>query len=244
MDQSDTAHATPVERAEPPVPAAILAAIRNFDTCTIANAIERFRVRMRNKGFTGPGLHCLTADSPRVIGYAATCKVRSAEPPVTGGAYADRTDWWEAIGRLPVPRIAVIQELDSPVGGASAIGEVHAAILKAFHCEGAITNGAVRDIPGIRQLQFPTFASAAAVSHSYMHIVEFGTPVEIFGLEIHSGDLLLADVHGVLSIPLDIAERLPAIAADIRKVDQSIVDLCQSDEFSLEKLLRAVRGNP
>lgn len=244
MDQCDTVHAAPVQRAEPPLPPAVLTAIRRFDTCTIANAIERFRVRLRNEGFTGPGLHCLTADSPRIIGYAATCKVRSAEPPVTGGAYADRTDWWEAIGRLPVPRIAVIQELDSPVGGASAMGEVHAAILKAFRCEGAITNGAVRDIPGVRRLEFPIFASAVAVSHSYLHIVEFGTPVEIFGLEIHSGDLLFADMHGVLSIPLEIAARLPDLAAEIRKVDQSIVDLCLSDEFSLEKLLRAVRGNP
>src|SRR5690349_21057336 len=151
MDQLNTVHSVPVEDAEPPVPAAVLAAIREFDTCTIANSIERLRVRLRNRGFTGPGLQCLTADSPRIIGYAATCRVRSAEPPVIGMAYADRTDWWDAIQRLPVPRIAVFQEMDRPVGGASAMGEVHAAILKAFRCEGAITNGAIRDIPGIRK---------------------------------------------------------------------------------------------
>src|SRR5512146_2344585 len=133
MGQFDTLPAASVPPAEPPLPAAVLAAIRNFDTCTIANAIERFRVRLRNTGFTGPGLHCVTGDSPRILGYAATCRVRSAEPPMTGTAYVDRTDWWEAIGLLPVPRIAVIQELDSP-GGASVVGEVHAAILKAFHC--------------------------------------------------------------------------------------------------------------
>ena len=224
-----------------PLPRAVLDAIRSFDTCTIANAVEHLRIRLRNEGFTGPGLHCVTGDSPRVLGYAATCRVRSADPPMTGNAYADRTDWWEAIGLLPLPRIAVVQNLDSDAGGASIIGEVHAAILKAFHCEGLITNGAVRDIPGVRRMGFPMFASAVSVSHSYMHIVEFGTPVEIFGLKIRSGDLLLADVHGVVSIPLDHAARLPQVASEIRETDRTIIDLCHSAEFSLEKLLKAVQ---
>jgi 4-hydroxy-4-methyl-2-oxoglutarate aldolase len=228
--------------AAQPLPYETLDAIRRFDTCTIANAIERFRIRLRNEGFTGPGLQCVTGESPRILGYAATCRVRSADPPMSGNAYVDRTDWWEAIGLLPVPRIAVIQNLDPAPGSASTVGEVHAAILKAFHCEGLITNGAVRDIPGVNGLQFPMFASAICVSHSYMHIVDFGAPVEIFGLKIQSGDLLLADLHGVVSIPLEIAARLPEAASEIREDDRAIVDLCQSPEFSLDRLLRAVQS--
>jgi 4-hydroxy-4-methyl-2-oxoglutarate aldolase len=224
----------------PPLSTATLNAIRAFDTCTIANAIERFRVRLRNEGFTGPGLQCVTGDSPRILGYAATCRVRSADPPMMGNTYVDRTDWWESIERLPVPRIAVIQNLDSAAGSASTVGEVHAAILKAFHCQGLITNGAVRDIPGVRRMQFPMFASAVSVSHSYMHIVEFGAPVEIFGLKVRPGDLLLADVHGVISIPLEIAARVPEAASKIIENDRAIIDLCQSPDFSLEKLLKAV----
>ncbi len=162
---------------------------------------------------------------------------------MVGSVYADRTDWWESIEQLPVPRIAVIQNVDSPAGSASTVGEVHAAILKAFHCEGVITNGAVRDIPGVRRMQFPMFASAVSVSHSYMHIVEFGTPVEIFGLKVRSGDLLLADEHGVVSIPLEIAGRIPEAASEIIKNDRAIIDLCESADFSLEKLLKAVRGD-
>jgi regulator of RNase E activity RraA len=223
------------------VPRATFDAIRQFDTCTIANAIERFGVRLRNEGFTRPGLRCVTGDLPRLLGYAATCRVRSADPPMSGNAYVDRTDWWETIGLLPVPRIAVFQDLDAAASGASTIGEVHAAILKAFHCEGVITNGSVRDVPGVSRMQFPMFASAVSVSHSYMHIVDFGAPVEIFGLQIRSGDLLYADVHGVVSIPLDIAARVPEAASELRAKEQEIVDLCQSPEFSLEKLLKAVQ---
>src|SRR5260370_40878617 len=109
-----------------------LEAIRQFDTCTIANAIERFRVRLRNEGFTRPGLRCVTGGTPRILGYAATCRVRSADPPMSGNAYVDRTDWWETIGSLPAPRIAVLQDLDAADSGASTLGEGHAALLIAL----------------------------------------------------------------------------------------------------------------
>jgi regulator of RNase E activity RraA len=242
MRTPDTLHdAVPAAKTVEPLQRPILEAIRQFDTCTIANAIEHFRVRMRNEGFTRPGLRCVTGSAPRLLGYAATCRVRSADPPMSGNAYVDRTDWWETIGRLPLPRIAVFQDLDAATSGASAIGEVHAAILKALQCEGMITNGSVRDIPGVSRMEFPMFASAVSVSHAYMHIVDFGAPVEIFGLPVRSGDLLYADVHGVVSIPLDIAERIPEVASRIRGKERKIVDLCQSPEFSLEKLLQAVQ---
>jgi regulator of RNase E activity RraA len=242
MEISRTKHnAASAATSVQPLPRSTFDAIRQFDTCTIANAIEHFRVRLRNEGFTRPGLRCVTGGSPRLLGYAATCRVRSAEPPMSGNAYVDRTDWWEAIGLLPLPRIAVFQDLDATAGGASSIGEVHAAILKAFQCEGVITNGSVRDIPAVSRMEFPMFASAVSVSHAYMHIVDFGAPVEIFGLPVRSGDLLYADVHGVVSIPHDIAERIPEVASGIRAKERQIIDLCQSPEFSLEKLLQTVQ---
>jgi regulator of RNase E activity RraA len=160
---------------------------------------------------------------------------------MSGNAYADRTDWWETIGLLPVPRIAIFQDLDAPISGASTIGEVHAAVLKALQCEGMVTNGSVRDIPGVSRMEFPMFASTVSVSHAYMHVVDFGAPVEIFGLPVRFGDLLYADVHGVVSIPLDIAARIPEMASGIRATERKIIDLCQSPEFSLEKLLQAVQ---
>ena len=234
----------PPERRTHPLSLETLEAIRQFDTCTIANAVERFDVRLRNEGFTRPGLHCMTGGSPRLLGYAATSRIRSCDPPMRGNAYFDRTDWWRAISHLPVPRIAVIQDLEADYGSGSTVGEVHAAILKAFHCEGVITNGTVRDIPAVSRTQFPMFARSAAVSHAYTHMVDYGEPVEIFGLEIRSGDLLYADCHGVISIPVEIAEQLPRVAAEIRTEEQRIIDLCQSPDFSSERLLEVIKSNP
>ena len=225
---------------ENPLTAAQLDAIREFDTCTLANAIERFGLRLRNAGYALPGLRCFTSDFPKIVGFAAPCRVREADPPVVGGAFFERVDWWSAIQNVPAPRIAVIQDLD-PVPVGACIGEVHAAILQAFECCGAITNGAVRDIPTVRHMGFEMFACKPAVSHSYAHVVDIGTEVEILGLTIRHGDLLFADCHGVLSIPNSIAAELPAVAAEVQAHRQRIVDLCRSPEFSIEKLQKAIQ---
>jgi 4-hydroxy-4-methyl-2-oxoglutarate aldolase len=222
------------------LPAEVLDAISQFDTCTIANAIETFSVRLRNEGYTTPGLQCVTGGFPRILGYAATARVRSSDPPVTGVAYLDRTDWWSGIRTVPAPRIAAIEAIEVESGFGSVVGAVHAAVLGALQCRGVITNGTVRDIPAVARMQFPMFARGAAVSHAYSHIVDYSQPVHIFGLEIRPGDLLLADCHGVVSIPHQIAAQLPETAARIRAREQRLIELCQSPGFSPEKLLEAI----
>ncbi|HEY2380749.1 MAG TPA: RraA family protein [Terriglobia bacterium] len=218
-------------------------AIQQFDTCTIANAIEHFRVRLRNEGFTRPGLRCMTGGDTRLLGYAATSRIRFSNPSMTGAPYVERTDWWGSVDRLPIPRISVIQDMDPGPGSGAAVGEVHAAILKAFRFSGLITNAAVRDLPAVTRLGFPMFAPFVSVSHSYMHLIDYGEPVDILGLEIRTGDLLYADCHGVVSIPLDLAAEIPAVAAEIRVKDQRIVQVCTSADFSADKLADAIRKN-
>ncbi len=218
-----------------------LDALLRFDTCTLSNAIESFNVRLRNEGFTRPGLACMTRSDQRVLGYAATFRVRVSGPPVTGGRFDDRSDWWSILEGMPRPAIAVVQDLDGDAGTGACVGEVHAAVLKAFGCRGVITNGSIRDIEGLRHLGFPAFAASVSVSHAYMHVVDFGTPVEIFGLTVQPGDLLYADCHGVLSIPGEIAAELPAAAERVCRADRRIIEVCQAPDFSPGKLRQAIR---
>jgi 4-hydroxy-4-methyl-2-oxoglutarate aldolase len=196
---------------------------------------------LRNEGYTRPGLACRTGVFPPVAGFAATCRVKSAEPPLTGGYYFDRKDWWSAIESLPAPRIAVIEDLDPHPSAGACVGEVHAAMMKAFGCAAVITNGAVRNLPAVAAMGFPMFARSVAVSHAYLHMVDFGGEVEIFGLKIRSGDLLVADCHGVISIPIEIADELTEVAARIHAERRSIVDACLSPDFTPEALEQAIQ---
>ena len=103
-----------------------------------------------------------------------------------------------------------------------------------------MTNGAVRDLPAAKQLGFQLFSGHVSVSHAYIHIVDFGTPVEIGGLGVNSGDLLHGDLHGMQSIPIDVARKVPKAATEIAAREQKLISLCQSRDFSLEKLRSAI----
>ncbi|MGO8928559.1 MAG: RraA family protein [Limisphaerales bacterium] len=217
-----------------------LEALRGLDACTLANAIETFNVRLRNEGFTDGALRCLFPRLPQIVGYAATIKIRGSAPPMAANSYPQRTDWWNYVQSLPPPHIIVAQDIASHPGLGALLGQVHLNIQRALGCVGIVTNGAVRSIPDAEALGLQIFAGNVSVSHAYMHIVEFGTPVEVDGLKVHSGELLHGDQHGVQSIPLGIAAQIPPIAARISARKRELVALCQSPEFSLEKLRAAI----
>jgi 4-hydroxy-4-methyl-2-oxoglutarate aldolase len=217
-----------------------LEAVRRLDACTLANAIETFHERLRNEGFVDHTVRCLFPRLQPMIGYAATIRIRGSAPPTTNGAYPDRTDWWDYIASLPAPRVVVVQDMATRPGLGSLVGAVHMNILRALHCTGVVTNGSVRDIPAAESAGFHMFAASVSVSHAYVHIVEIGQAVDIGGLKIRSGDLLHGDLHGVQCIPLDIAARLPEVAARIAAQEQALIALCRSPEFTLDKLRAAV----
>ena len=219
----------------------LIESLQRFDTCTLLNAIETFGIRLRNEGYARPGLQWLSSSTQRMIGFASTLCVRSADPPMRGQSYSERTDWWQAVADSAGPRVAVIHDVDEVAGIGSVAGEVHAAILQRLGCVGLITNGSVRDIEAIDRLGFAVCAKTVSPSHAYEHTVYFDKQVEILGLIVNPGDLIVADRSGVVQIPMDIAPQLPAIAAELEAHDRKIVDLCKSDEFSLEKLREAVK---
>lgn len=222
---------------------ALLEELRQLSTCVTASAIETFGVRMHNAGFANSTIGCVFKELPPVVGYAATARIRSADPPMEkhGYFYYDRADWWNEILTIPAPRIIVIEDLDNPAGLGAFVGSVHASILQALGCVAVVTNGSVRDLSDIRPTGFQLFASGVAVSHAYSHVFDFGSAVRVGGLQIAPGELIQGDLHGVQTVPLEIAEKVPAKAREILDRRKRLIDLCRSGHFSLERLQQLLR---
>jgi 4-hydroxy-4-methyl-2-oxoglutarate aldolase len=217
--------------------------LRELSTCVTASAIETFGLHPFNMGFADSSIRCHFKDLPPVLGYAATAHVRSANPPWSRQSYSyyDRTDWWNQILTIPAPRIVVLEDLDEPPGLGAFVGAVHAHILQAFGCVALVTNGSVRDITEIQATGFQLFAPNVVVSHAYSHVFDFGSTVRVGGLKIAPGDLVHGDLHGVQTIPLEIADKVPPVAREILMRRKLLMDLCRSTDFSVERLQQLLK---
>ena len=171
-----------------------------------------------------------------MVGYAVTGRLRSSTAPATRHWYYDRMDWWEYLLTIPEPRVMVLQDVDRQAGLGALFGEVHARIGQALCCVGYVTNGSIRDLPGIEKTGLHVYSSGISVSHAYAHVVDYGAPVEIGGLTISPGDLLHGDRHGIVEIPAEIAAAIPRVAEKIQTLEQELFELCESAGFSMQHL--------
>jgi 4-hydroxy-4-methyl-2-oxoglutarate aldolase len=221
-----------------------LDALRRYNTPTISNAIELFNLRPRHTGFLPHTIRCLLPDLGPIVGYAVTSKTQASEPepdePAVDllGGYLR----YVAAEAKAGPLIAVGQDIDDPPGLGAQFGEVTATIHQKLGCVGHITSGCPRDLDEVRALGFGLFGLNPCVSHAYVRLVEFGTPVTIGGVVIESGDLIHADKHGVCLIPAGAAPKLAAACAEVERRERPLLEICRSPDFSLERYieLRAV----
>lgn len=217
-----------------------LEALRAIPTPAVANAIETFNLRPRSVGFMGPAIRQMFPTLPPIIGYAVTARTVAAHA-IEFREAVSRADYWRFIESSSLrPRIAVVEDLDDPPTLGAFFGEVNANIHRALGCVGAITNGGIRDMDEVEALGFPIWAGSVVVSHAYVRLVDFGIPVQVGGLMVQPGDLLLADRHGVIEIPLAIARDIPEAARRIEVREKTIIRYCQSPDFSADGLAELV----
>jgi regulator of RNase E activity RraA len=157
-----------------------------------------------------------------LVGYACTARISAAKPVAEHQKELIFT-YYQSILDAPNPTISVIEDMDlRPYG--SFWGEVNVNTHKALGCNGLITNGAVRDLDEVKELDFDYFAGCVLVSHGYVHVEEVDCPVSIAGLTIYPGDLLHADKHGVVLIPADIAPELADACRLTQEAEKPILD--------------------
>lgn len=218
-----------------------LEALRSLDTPKVCDAIEAFRLRLRNEGFTDSSVVSRTARPQPMVGYAVTIQMRTSRQPARGRSYPGREDWWQALRSQPGPKILVIDDTDHyECGGALASG-AHGAVFRALDCVGIVTNGTVRDVPALEAMGLHVYSSGIVASHAYAHIIDVGMPVSIAGMPIKTGDLLHGDANGIVNVPHDIARSIPAAAQQVAAHESRLGRFCASDNFSVDRLRRLLQ---
>jgi 4-hydroxy-4-methyl-2-oxoglutarate aldolase len=82
-------------------------------------------------------------------------------------------------------------------------GELLSTAARNRGCVGVIADGAVRDVVRMRQMGFPAFARGTIVydSKDRQRVSAIDVPVQIDGVTLAPGDLVVADEDGVVVVP-------------------------------------------
>jgi 4-hydroxy-4-methyl-2-oxoglutarate aldolase len=108
--------------------------------------------------------------------------------------------------------------------GSGVVGDILAGIMRNNGIRGLVTDGAVRDLAGLREAGLPVFAAAVnANSCSRNGPGTVGLPVAIAGRRVATGDLVIADGDGVATIPHEDAPRILARIAAIRAAEAEVL---------------------
>jgi len=219
-----------------------IAFLESMDTPTVCNVIEIVAPERRGHGYTTRHLHCPFPDLPPRVGFAKTATMRARDPvPASEGYMQKRLDYLDYVASEPRPSWVVIQDLDEPAGYGAFWGEVQSNVHKALGCHGVVTNGCVRDIPMIAA-GFQMLAGSIAPSHAFVHVVDFGGEVTVHGMTVKSGDLLHADRHGAVVVPVAKIAAMRGALDLLSKREARIIEAARATNATVENIKAAFRG--
>ncbi len=117
-------------------------------------------------------------------------------------------------------------------------GELLTATARTRGAVGAVINGFIRDTPKVLEQNWPVFARGRYAQDSSVRtqVVDYRVPIEVGEVWVNPGDLVFADLDGVLIIPreleAEVIELALAKARGEKKVRQAIENgMSSTDAF-------------
>jgi regulator of RNase E activity RraA len=168
----------------------IIERLAKLDTCSVSDAMDSLALTGATWGVR-PQWQC-----PRIAGRAVTVKIKPVglqQPTQHLGA--------PAIEAAQPGDIIVIdnagQRQFSTWGGLLSLS----AKLKGV--SGVVIDGACRDIDEARDLEFPVYARGVVPMTARGRVMQesFNREIQFAGVQVHPGDLVIADGSGVVIIP-------------------------------------------
>ena len=192
---------------------AIIERLAKLDTCAVSDALDSLGL----KGATW-GVRPLWA-CPRIVGRAVTMKIKPVGlQPST-----------RHLGTAPVEAampgdIIVIDNGGRPEF--STWGGLLSLSAKLKGVSGVVIDGASRDIDEARDLEFPVYARGAVPMTARGRVMEesFNREIQFAGVQVHPGNLVIADGSGVVIIPKEKEGEVVAAAEAIYHKEQEMAE--------------------
>ncbi len=182
-------------------------------TTTIAGRLNARGIR---NSFLG-GLHPIKPGQ-QMIGYAHTLRYVPKCPE-----YESRTP--VNAQRISIESVEPGDVLIMEARGyrhAGTIGDIYAMRVKQRGAAGVVTDGAIRDTPGVGDVDLPVYhaASHGATFGRYHTALDRQLPIVCAGVTVFPGDIVVGDGEGVAVIPARIAAEVADDAYDVEMREQ------------------------
>jgi regulator of RNase E activity RraA len=182
-----------------------LARLKTVSTATLTSQLNKRG--LRNTFLAG--IYPLRPDL-RMVGYAFTLRYIPAREDMADELYDNTRN----VQRLAVEAIGpddvLVIDARGDVGLGATLGNILGTRIKVRGAAGLVTDGALRDTPGFKDLDLPTYIRAPHATSSFVvhHPVEMQVPIGCAGVAVLPGDIIIGDGEGVVVIPARMAEEV------------------------------------
>jgi hypothetical protein len=211
--------------------------LTEFDTPTVANGLELLGVLDPTIGYTGPDVRALMPEMGVRVGVAVTSRMDTTTAGMDNPPSMFK-DWIKLMAdQRPIPTIGVMESVGPRPRYTVTIGDGMGTTMRLAGCTGFVTNGAIRDLDGVRGIGLPCWAAGLSPMHGKLRWLDVGSPVVIDGAWVKTGDIIHADVNGVLVIPPELADQLYEKALEVRAKEGKLFERLNAPGFTIDKWL-------
>jgi regulator of RNase E activity RraA len=178
---------------------AALQALRHISTATITTVL--LKSGLRRLWMRGP-MPLATATGRRIVGRAFTMRfVPAREDLATPASWSSPRSTRAAIEDMPEGCIAVVDAMG--VTDAGIFGDILTSRMARRGVAALVTDGVVRDLPGVVDAGLPVWCqgTAAPPSVAGLTFVGWQEPVGCGGVAVFPDDVIVADTDGCVCIP-------------------------------------------
>lgn len=230
-----------VQRGEAPAPVSSVIIDRFKRLGDLSSTVSDVLDGMGIAGAVGTSKLKPTLPDQLIVGTAVT--VRNCALPGAPFANAMKQEWHMA----EVLTIAAAGPGDvlliEGVPDISNMGGLMATIANHQGLAGAVVDGAVRDVGHSRTLGFPVWSTDISPVTGKWRIItrELNGPINIAGVSVSPGDLVIADETGVCFVPRDKVEEVLEKCEEIASLEDGVIKKLQGGS-TVEEFIEGVYG--